>query len=594
MIPGEAQVFPGGEVPGRPGKAFQEPGMWASVWKLLRMRVQILLNEFRRARLRAKIGMIFAGIGLLFFAAFILFISIVLLDFLRSPDLLRYVGDVSPFLETVPSMIVSGATIGILLISFSMLLQALYLSGDMDFLMSSPLPVRSIFVAKMIQALLPDYGIMCLLALPVLFGLGFSRGYNPLYFVMVLVVLAALTLAAAGLAGLLVMVAVRVFPARRMAEVIGFVAGISIFVFSQSSRFMRFNMSQQQVTDLVALSARFNQPWSPMAWAGRGLISLGKGDWLPGLGLLGLSLALAGGIFYLSLVTAEGMYYNGWSGLQNNRRKAKTRNEVQARPSRPNLLARLLPAPVRAVMVKDLLLYRRDLRSVSKLVTPLILGVVYAASMLQSRGQFPAGRGEAPVWVMDTLQGFMLYGDVALALFVGWLLAANLARLGVSLEGKNYWMIKASPLSPRRFLTAKFLVAYLPTLAICATYVLVLQILKGSCFWSMLVSVLAVGLMLAGINGIYLAFGVVGARFDWENPNQMGRTSGCLGSLVGFISLPVCFSLFIVPILLAALLGLPTQLGQAAGLLLGGAAGIAFAVIPLLLVEKRVATLNEA
>jgi ABC-2 type transport system permease protein len=182
---------------------------------------------------------------------------------------------------------------------------------------------------------------------------------------------------------------------------------------------------------------------------------------------------------------------------------------------------------------------------------------------------------------------------VGLALFVGWLLAANLAGLGVSLEGKNYWMIKASPLSPRQFLTAKYLVAYLPTLVISGVYVLVLQIFKGPNPMSIAVSLLAVGLLLAGVNGIYLAFGVMGAKFDWENPNQMGRAVGCLGSLAGMLYVPICFGLFIGPVLLAGVLQLPEVLGQGLGLLLGGTVGIACAVIPVLLVEKRVTTLNE-
>jgi ABC-2 type transport system permease protein len=258
-----------------------------------------------------------------------------------------------------------------------------------------------------------------------------------------------------------------------------------------------------------------------------------------------------------------------------------------------SLLARLIPTPVRAILVKDLLLYRRDLRSISKLLTPLILGVVYAVSMVQSGGRVPRGAGNAPAWVMDTLQGVLLYGDVALALFVGWLLAANLAGSGVSLEGKNYWMIKVAPLKPRQFLLAKFLVAYLPTVLICGVYVLVLQVFKGPNAWSMLVSLLAVALLLAGVNGLYLAFGVLGAKFDWENPNQIGRSVGCLGSLAGMLYMPLCFGLFIGPILLATLLNFPVVLGQAVGLALGGAAGIAGALIPLKLVEKRVSKLNE-
>jgi ABC-2 type transport system permease protein len=574
-----------------------EPGMWISVWKLLRLRTRITWSNFLRSKLRVKIGLFFAGFGIACIVGFVLFLSIMMLKFLRSPELAQYVTDVTPFLESFPTLIVSGATSGILLTSFSVLLQALYLAGDMDFLMSTPLPVRSIFVAKMIQALLPNFLIMCAFALPVLYGLGISSGYSIVYYPMVLVVLAVLTLAAAGLAGLLVMVAARFFPARRIAEVLGFVIGTTFFVFSQSSRLMRFDVSDQQFASMLALTTRFNQPWSPLAWAGQGLVALGKGEWLTGIGLMVVVLLLAGGVFYGSLVAAEGLYYTGWSSLQNTRRKPRAKNNgaaAQPRQAGENRLATLIPRPVRAILVKDLLLYRRDLRSISRLLTPMILGVVYAISLVQSRGQFPQGRGEAPAWIMTTLNGILLYGDVALALFVGWMLAANLAGQGVSQEGKNYWMIKTAPISPRQFLLSKYLVAYLPSLAVCEIYILILQFFKGFELWPTLVSMIAVALVMAGVNGIYLAFGVTGAKFDWESPNQMGRTVGCLGAIAGMVFVPVCFALFVGPAVLAAFLELPLALGQLVGLALGGGAGLAAAILPLGLVEKRVSTLNES
>jgi len=573
---------------------FRPPGVWASVWKLLRLRLVITINSFLRAKTRKKVGYIIAFIGLLLFLGFILFLSISLLTFLRSPLLTAYIGNAGPFLESIPAMLVSVSAAGILVTGFGVLLQALYLSGDMDFLMSAPIPIRAVFIAKLVQALLPNFGIMCLFSLPILFGLGFSGGYQFLYYPLVIVVLVLITLAAASLASLLVMVAARYFPARRMAEVMGFVAGTFFLVFSQSARFMNFDVNNQQVTNLLKLTDRFNQPWSPLAWAGRGLVDLGLGNWLPAAGLLAAALVLTGGIFYLALSTSERLYYTGWSSLQNNRRKQKTRAAAPERKTANVPLSGLIPAPVRAILVKDLLVYRRDLRNMSQLLTPLILGVVYAIGLLRDRGGQPfLARSDAPAWVVTSLNGVMVYADVALALFLGWMLAARLAGLGFSHEGKNYWMLKAAPISTRQLLTAKFLTGYLPSLLICSVYVLILQILKGAGLFSMLLSLVAVALTLAGITGIYLAFGTRGAKFDWESPAQMGGVVGCLGTIAGMLFVPVCFGLFIVPPLLAGFFNIPLLAGQLAGLLLGGAASLAAAFIPLGLVEKRVATLGE-
>jgi ABC-2 type transport system permease protein len=577
---------------------FRPPGMWASVWKLLRLRLVITINSFRRARTRTKVAYSIAFIGILVFLGFILFISIALLSFLRSPLLSAYISNSDAFLESIPAMLVSVSAIGILVTGFGVLLQALYLSGDMDFLMSAPIPIRAVFIAKLVQALLPNFGIMCLFTLPILFGLGFSGGYQFLYYPLVVIVLVSITLAAASLASLLVMVAARYFPARRMAEVMGFVVGTFFLIFSQSARFINFDVNDQQVTNLLNLTARFNQPWSPLAWAGHGLVALGQGNWLPAAGWLAASLALTGGIFYVALSTSERLYYTGWSSLQNNRRKQKTRAAVPERRAtstqRTGPLTRLIPAPVRAIIVKDLLVYRRDLRNMSQLITPLILCIVYAVGLLRDRGGPFLSRGDAPAWVLTSINGVMVYADVALALFLGWMLASRLAGLGFSHEGKNYWMLKAAPVSPRQLLTAKFLTGYLPSLLICAVYVLILQFLKGAGLVSMLISLAAVALTLAGINGIYLAFGTRGAKFDWETPAQMGGVVGCLGTLAGMLFVPVCFGLFIIPPLLAGFFNIPLLIGQLAGLLLGGAASLAAAFIPLAWVEKRVASLGEA
>ncbi len=577
---------------------FHEPGLWVSVWRLLRLRLVIQVNGFRRAKTGRKIGYLFAALGILFFLGFILFLSVSLLTLLRSPDLSRYIGNTTPFLEGIPTMLVSVAALGILFTSFGLLLQALYLAGDMDFLMSAPLPIRAVFISKLVQALLPNFSIMCLFALPILFGLGISGHYHFLYYPFVVMVLALISLTAAALASLMVMVAARFVPARRLAEVLGFIVGTFFFIFSQSARFVNFDVNEQQMTSMLKMTGRFNQPWSPLAWTGQGLVALGKSDWAHAAGLLTATLIATGLVFTVSLWVSERLYYTGWSNLQNNRRRPKGKPAARvgeaAREKVQNPFTRLIPPPIRAILVKDLLVYRRDLRNISRLLTPLILGVVYAVNLLRSGGQGLEGRGEAPAWFMSSVNSLMVFGDVALALFLGWMLVANLAGVSFSQEGKNYWMLKAAPVSSRQLLTAKFLVGYLPSLLLCAVYLMILQILKGATLFSAIVSLLAVGMILAGLTGIYLAFGTRGAKFDWENPSQTNRAVGCLGMLVGTLFLAICFGLFIVPPLVAGWLGLPTEAGQLVGLLLGGIASAGAVLLPLGLVEKRVALLNEA
>ena len=51
---------------------FAEPGLWPSVWRLLRLRLVIIISGFRRAKRGKKVGYIFAAVGVLIFLGFIL------------------------------------------------------------------------------------------------------------------------------------------------------------------------------------------------------------------------------------------------------------------------------------------------------------------------------------------------------------------------------------------------------------------------------------------------------------------------------------------------------------------------------------------
>jgi len=350
------------------GNAQAAGNLWHYVGKLLRLRWVIFYSGFRRAKLRGKISTIVLGLLVLGGLAFAFTLSLLLLRLLRSPGLEQFIGDTRLLIAGVPVLVVSAAFVGILMTSFGVLLQALYLAGDMDFLLSAPVPLRAIFIAKLLQAILPNFGLILLFGLPVLYGLGASEGYNVLYYPLVLLVLAVLALAAAGLASLLVMAVVRVLPARRVAEVLGFFVAILSFICSQSGQFVRYSdLSHDQATRAFTLLTRLNSPWSPLAWAGRSLVDIGEGFWLSGLGLLLLTLVLTGGVFALSLATAERLYYSGWARVQISTRKKKaiyTRRSATAQNRELTVaVSRAVPSALRAIVIKDFLMLRRDIRN---------------------------------------------------------------------------------------------------------------------------------------------------------------------------------------------------------------------------------------
>ena len=570
-----------------------------AVWELLLLRVRISWNSFRHAKLRNKIGIIFLTLMFLGFGYFVFMMSSLALRFVRSPEFAGVTGaDLGAFLASIPALTLSASFLGLLLTSFGVLLQALYLSGDMDFLLATPVPIRAVFVAKLLQAILPNFAFIALFGLPLLFGLGVSGGYNVLYYPLTLLTMIVLSLAAAGLSSLLVMLVVRILPPRRAAEILGFIGALFGFVCSQTGNFSNsfrdnMNFSGEQAADLLM---RSNTTWLPLNWAGQGLTALGEGQWLRGILLFGVTLAAASLVFGFTLVTAERWYYSGWAGMQIIARKKSVRHVPSITENRFGLgWTRLLPKPVLAIVQKDFLTLRRDLRNLSQLVSPIIFGAMYTILMLRSGGEPPAGRGEAPGWFMESFRLALEYGNVGMSLFVGWMLLSRLSGMGFSQEGKNYWMLKASPVRASHLLAGKFLVAYLPTLGLGLVFLTVISLVQGLSLLQFGYSLVAIVMCLAGMTGILLSFGVGGANFNWDDPRKMNAgVMGCFGQIVTVLYLPLSFGLFIAPLGLAGFLEYPIALGYLFGLVFGSGVALLAAIVPLVLVQKRVERLGEA
>ncbi len=573
-----------------------------AAWMLLRLRVRIAVNGLRRSKGRARVGAVIVGLLLGAFALFLLAMSWLLLSFLQSPDLGRSLSvDPARVAAAIPVLVLTGLFVVVLLMSFGSLLQALYLVGDMDFLLAAPVPIRAVFISKVVQAVAPVFGLFSLFGGPVLVGLGLARGYVPLYYPLVLVAMVGLALAAAGLSALLVMLVVRVVPPRRAAEILAFVGAILAVSASQA-----FNLgnamggggggaSGASVSGILGLASA---PWLPLNWVGEGLVELGEGRWLTGLPLAGLSLGLAFAAFWGAVVTAERWYYSGWASMQ----VVERRRHRKASPARPAgdtrtavpWLARRVSQPLWGLVWRDALTLRRDLRNLSQLVTPLIVGMVYTVLLFRGGGPGQAGGAGAQEELGGPLSELSAFSSVGMSLFVGGMLLARLATTGFSREGRSYWLVKTAPVSSGQLLAAKFVVAYAPVLVLSLALNVVIAIVRQMDAGQFLYCVVASGLCLAGMTGILLAFGVLGANFTWDDPRRMsGGAMGCAGQILAMVYVVLVLVLFVGPIIVAAWLGLPSGYAYLAGLVLGSAAALGAAYLPLLQIRDRVAVLDE-
>ncbi len=544
--------------------------MLNALWVLARARLQIVRNTFWRGKLRRKfvslVLVALLGLGSFGLYGFTRFV----VGAMRDPevaDLLREAATqtpglptaMAPFLAALPSAVLLGALAMLVFSSFSSLLSSLYLSGDLDMLLVAPVPMRAVFSVKFFGGLLSQYGILFALLAPVLIGYGQGLGYGPLYHLCTALVLLLLPLLPAGLGALLVMAVVRVLPARRareMVSVLGGLVGIAFYIITQLGR---------QIAPVIARPANLQAllaadlPLLPSAWAGRALVAAGEGQMLPLVFYGGLFLGASLVVFAGCLMVAERLYYAGWSNIttQGGRVRPKPQGKRQNTAAEQRRLAAIgyrlsaiLPQQSSAILLKDIRLFFRDLRSLQALIFPLALAGIWSVQAFT--GPPPASSAELPAWAGQ----FQDLAGGGIAFFICLSLSSVLAGTGVSREGRAFWLLKLAPVSPWRLLLGKLVLAYLPFPLVGTLFLSIVALLRHQpplIFLQQWAIVLLSGLGCATFG---MGLGAAFPRLDWENPaRQSSWQSGCLGTLFYPLYLLVIVTLVLGPAVMAEVVG---------------------------------------
>lgn len=543
--------------------------MLNAIWVLARARLLIARNTFWRGKIGRKIA-ILVLLGVVALAAYgsrALVFEVV--RFITSPLFLDQLRELArqqpasnlpmtfePFLRALPSMVFTIASLLLLLSSFSSVLSALYLSGDIDALLVAPVPMRAVFVVKFFGALLGSYLLLLLVVGPPLVGYGQALGLHPAFYAAGLLALLLLPLLPAGLSTLLVMGVVRLVPARRAREIVGMIGGLfgmAWYVVSQlSSRFA------PRVSGAAAFDTfrRFDNPLLPPAWAARALVAAGHADWPELLFYGGLFAAVSLGTLAGCLVLAERLYYEGWSNMATQGGRAGRRAERQRERGWSGWLGRLLPPESAAIFVKDLRVFPRDLRNIQQVIFPLLIAGVWVVQLLgpSERGASRPGSGS----------GFLVsLGSVAstgISLYICTMLASALGATGISREGKGFWQLKVAPVSAWRLLLGKLALAYLPFLTVGTLLVVGMTQLQHLTPLELLRNLVLLWVTGLGVSSLTLGLGAAFPRLNWENPNQqVSVRAGCLGQLL---------TLAYVGVALLVALGLPALAALRPGLAL--------------------------
>jgi ABC-2 type transport system permease protein len=467
--------------------------------------------------------LLIAFIGLLFWVA-VFGIGFRVLRYFRSVD---EIGN-----------LMAGKVLGVILLAFLSILllsniitalSTFFLAKDLDLLVAAPVGGVRLYLAKLAETVVHSSWMVALLALPIFTAYGIVYGGGLLFpFVALAAFIPYLILpAVAGTA--LTLVLVNVFPARRTRELLGLIATGAVVIAVVSLRFLRPEQLAQpegfrNLVDYLAVLRTPTSPFLPSEWTASMVMNwlLRVADPWPVVKLWGAA-AMA---VVLGALLHRRLYFLGFSKAQEGAER-KVRRPLRGPLSR---LLRSQPASRREFILKDLRLFFRDNTQWSQLILLAVLLMVYLFNIKA----LPLYSGERVPFRLVTLISFLNLG------LAGFVLAAVAARFvfpAISLEGRQMWLLRSSPLDPRAMLWSKYWLGTVPLLVLALMITVFTNWLLHTSGFMMVVAVSTIVLYTLAASALALSFGALYPQFGAENAAQIPTSFGGLVYMMSSLSL---------------------------------------------------------
>ena len=437
--------------------------------------------------------------------------------------------------------LLAGKLLGLALLSFISILvlsnvitalSSFFLAKDLDLLVSAPVDWLRLYLAKLTETVVHSSWMVALMAVPIFTAYGVIYHGGWFFAPYVIAVMIPLLLLPAVVGSAVTLVLVNVFPARRTRDLLSIVAlgaGAGVILLFRLIRPEQLARPEgfRNLLEFIAVLRTPTSPFLPSEWATHGIMSFLRGpfDPLP----LFLLWSTAAAFVTLGALLHWRLYPQGFTKAQEGAERF-IRGGFWAWSLR--WLLAPLPVAKREFVLKDIRLFFRDTTQWSQLILLGVLVVVYLFNIQA----LPLHRGEQVGFFYVTLVSFL---NLGLAGFVLSSIAARFIFPAVSLEGRQMWLLRSSPLDLRALLWSKYWVGTVPLLALALLLAGVTNVLLKVSPFMMTVSLATiVGLTLA-IGAMALGFGALYPQFETENAAQIPTSFGGLVYMMATIALLV-------------------------------------------------------
>ncbi|HZQ35182.1 MAG TPA: putative ABC exporter domain-containing protein [Dehalococcoidia bacterium] len=438
-----------------------------------------------------------------------------------------------PFLALVLFVLIGGISVA---------LNELFVASDVELLLSAPIPNAVLFALKLLDSAYPSL-LSTLWIFCSLLGFGLGTGAGALYYPAALLACLLLMAILIGFDMGLVLLLVRVFPARRLREAVllaGSVLGVGAWLLWYASS-RRGLFSQGSLEKVSALGGWVR--WTPLGWAASLSADTYRGHWPQATGAL---IALAGAtalIMLCAYVLFARAFLSGWSSAR----------EAGVRHRRHRAVRAGSHSVALSIAIKDWRTTLRDWPYLSTLLPSLAYAVGYPFLLFR----VPTGDDVSGRWL-----------SLALLPLVPLLMSPVPALAAVSREGSAIDVLRAAPLGPGELLLGKVIAVATPVAALSALAGIAFAALHRAPAGALVVAALGGAWLAAGCSAAGVAIGAFRPRFD--QPVSRGRQSpfsaGCLLYLA-VTALFILGSVLLIAVVVVAALGRGGGLGGRIGML---------------------------
>ena len=434
----------------------------------------------------------------------------------------RGVAEIGPLL--------AGKLLGLVLLSFLAILllsnvitalSSFFLSKDLDLLASSPVDWLDLYLAKLGETMVHSSWMVALMAVPIFTAYGVVYDGGWLFAPYVIFVFLPLMVIPAVIGSAITLTLVNVFPARRTRDILSIItigaAGALVLLF----RIIRPEQLARpegflSLLDFITLLRTPTSPLLPSEWATSSFMGflVGPFDALP----IFMLWSTAASFVVLGALLHRALYATGFTKAQEGAERF-VKGWVWRAILDP--LFKPLAVAKREFIIKDLKLFFRDTTQWSQLI---LLGVLIVIYLFNIRA-LPLFRGEQVPFRLVSVISFL---NLGLAGFVLASIAARFIFPSISLEGRQMWLLRSSPLDLRALLWSKYWIGTVPLLLVALVITVFTNILLHATPFMMTLSVTTMILLTFAISALALGFGALYPQFETENAAQIPTSFGGL------------------------------------------------------------------